>query len=61
MKRTIALTVLSALLTGLWGVVLGVELGERKGRIDVASGQWECTRQDDGRDVEWECKENEQS
>ena len=59
MKRTIALTVLSALLTGLWGAVLGVELGERKGRIDVASGQWECIRIDDGRDIEWECKENE--
>lgn len=29
------------------------------GRIDAASGQWECRRIDYGRDVEWECTERQ--
>lgn len=34
-------------------------IGEEKGRIDVASGDFICERIDTGRDTYWECVKNE--
>jgi hypothetical protein len=33
--------------------------GRLEGRVDVASGQWQCEKLIHVREIEWECQKNE--
>ena len=57
-EESVYYIIIGVLMTTLMTMFVYIE-GRLDGRIDVASGQWQCEKLIHVREIEWECQKNE--